>query len=144
MLFLKRACYLIIANHQVIIKICIDVNRVMHEVIAYKDLLKCWLEIRVLSKSTKILTFEFTNALLDIHSFSAKVTTCYEEPSPKKDSHWTLELLEINQTKLNFHKHIPKYNIGLLSLPNNVWKIIVFAPFLIIIILYYRNQARNN
>ena len=43
--FFRNACYLMIANHQLPIKILIEgyvgVNRVIHDVIAYKHLLKC-------------------------------------------------------------------------------------------------------
>ena len=48
--------------------------------------------------------------------------------------------------RLRLVRIVSLYDPGSVSLTNNVWRLIVFAPFLIIIIiiLYYRNQARNN
>ena len=110
MLFSKSACYLIIANHQLPIKIFIEgnrgVNRAILDVIAYKHLLKWWLEISLIQSDQDI----------DIWIYECP----FRYPFILRQSDHLLRsntpqnvLLEINQTKLHFHKHIPKYNIGL-------------------------------
>ena len=51
-----------------------------------------------------------------------------------------------NPLSLDLDKKIdsnsPKYTPGLLSLPNNVWRLIVFAPFLLIIFYRFNDKCK--
>jgi hypothetical protein len=58
----------------------------------------------------------------------------YKYHLPIEETFWdkNVVLFKVKKTDLE--------NYTFLSLPNNVWRLIVFAPFLIIIIIYYSSR----